>query len=292
MLPTDETIFFQESSFFKHHSLSDLPNVDEIAAAALPGYNRWVSIFPKLSLAVKRTRRTERYRASAVEGQTMWALRKFLPEVRVPEVYGWRRDGDELFVFMELIKGDTLYDRWNDLTEQEKAQIFTELGTMTDALRRLVRPPEEEFIGAIGGQPMMEQLCFGQISKAFPNSVAFYEFVMRIPFSERERAFENGSRPLPFESPIVFTHSDMHAANVFITPRSSNEPPRVLAIIDWEQSGWVPSFWECAKHMYLLMFEKGQRKEMLERLAKVSGEVPEGVFMAFAEYVHSHGGYM
>lgn len=147
MLPTEETVFFQETSFFKHHSISDLPTADQISAAALPGCARFVSLFPTLSLAVKRVGGSSVHRASASGGQTMWALRKFLPEVRVPEVYGWRRDGDELFVFMELIKGEPLHTRSKDLTEQEKTQICTELDTMVRALRRLVRPPEDKFIG-------------------------------------------------------------------------------------------------------------------------------------------------
>jgi len=52
MLPTEETIFFQETSFFEHHSISDLLTTDQISAAALPGYARFFSIFPTLSLAV------------------------------------------------------------------------------------------------------------------------------------------------------------------------------------------------------------------------------------------------
>jgi len=59
--------------------------------------------------------------------------------VGVPEVYGWRRNGDDLLMFTELIRGDPLHNRWKDLTEQEKTQVC--------ALRRLVRPPEGEFIG-------------------------------------------------------------------------------------------------------------------------------------------------
>ena len=82
----------------------------------------------------------------------------------------------------------------------------------------------------------MDGQSFGQISKFFPHSVAFYEFLMKIPFSDRKRAFERGHFPLPFDSPIVFTHSDLNFSNVLITPRSSNEAPRVFAIIDWEQS--------------------------------------------------------
>ena len=146
-LPTEETVFFQQSSFFHHHTLADLPTADEIRRAALPGYFRQLSLFPSLSLAVKCVRVTVRHRASAAEGQTLWALRQFLPQVRVPEVYGWRRDGEELFVFMELIEGEMLEDRWKDLGEDDKTRICAELGAMLRALRCLERPAEEEFIG-------------------------------------------------------------------------------------------------------------------------------------------------
>ena len=65
----------------------------------------------------------------------------------VPEVYGWKRDGDELFVFMELIKGDPLYNCWKNLTELEKTQICIELDAMVHASRHLVHPPKDESIG-------------------------------------------------------------------------------------------------------------------------------------------------
>ena len=77
----------------------------------------------------------------------MWALCKFLPQVHVPEVYGWKCDGDELFVFMELIKGDPLYNCWKNLTELEKMQICIELDAMVRASCCLVHPPKDESIG-------------------------------------------------------------------------------------------------------------------------------------------------
>ena len=94
----------------------------------------------------------------------------------------------------------------------------------------------------------MDALCFGRISHPFLNSVAFYKFLMNILFSDHERAFERGHLPLPFD--FVFTHSDLNFSNVLITPRSSNEALCVLTIIDWEQLGWMPSFWECSKQMF------------------------------------------
>ncbi|KAF8961080.1 kinase-like domain-containing protein, partial [Flammula alnicola] len=182
------------------------------------------------------------------EGQTLWALRQFLPEVRVPEVYGWRREGVELFLFMELIEGETLMHRWKELTEQEKTAVCAELGPMVRALHRLKRPPEEEEFIAIGRQPSMDSFCFGLRSDAFPNSEAFYECFMRRSSSDRERAHKELGLPhLPYDSPIVFTHGDLNFSNIMITPRSVKDPPSVVAIVDWEQSGWMPSFWEYSK---------------------------------------------
>lgn len=49
------------------------------------------------------------------------------------------------------------------------------------------------------------------------------------------------------ESPIVLTHGDLHQSNIIV---SSSSPTRVLAIIDWEQSGWYPDYWEYCKANY------------------------------------------
>lgn len=46
------------------------------------------------------------------------------------------------------------------------------------------------------------------------------------------------------DSSIKFTHGDLHGSNIII---SAAKPYRVLAIIDWEQSGWFPEYWEARK---------------------------------------------
>jgi len=211
---------------------------------------------------------------------------------------------------MELIEGEVLHYRWNDLTDQEKTHICSELASMVGALHRLKRPPGEEFIGvakifvedlityttecmhlgAIGGQPSMDSLCFGQVSDPFPNSGAFYELFMRRPVSAREKAYKFGLPRLPYDSPIVFTHSDLQFTNILITPRGADEHPRVLAIIDWEQAGWMPSFWEYSKAKSWMMFEEVDKiGDQMERLPGITGYVPDEVFMAFATYMQAHG---
>jgi len=52
---------------------------------------------------------------------------------------------------------------------------------------------------------------------------------------------------LPDNSPITFTHADLHPSNILVT---SDAPYRVVAIIDWHQSGWYPDYWEYYKATY------------------------------------------
>ncbi|KAJ3509266.1 hypothetical protein NLJ89_g5317 [Agrocybe chaxingu] len=251
-------------------------DLHEIAAAALPGFARHISLFPSLRLAVKRVRITTRHRASAAEGQTLWALRQFLPEVPVPEVYGWRRDGDMLFVFMELIEGETLHNGWKELSEHEKAQLCAQL-------RRC---------GANNHFTFRLKESLWAVFLPFPDPEAFYEFLMQMPSSERDTAHNLGLPHLPYDSPIVFTHGDLSFSNIMITPRSAPGPARVLAIIDWEQSGWMPDFWEyCKPRIWMMSLPEEETGDMIKKLPEIMGEVPEEVFMAYATYVQSYGGF-
>lgn len=52
---------------------------------------------------------------------------------------------------------------------------------------------------------------------------------------------------LPDDSPITFTHADLHQSNIMVT---SDAPYRVVAIIDWHQSGWYPDYWEYCRATY------------------------------------------
>lgn len=49
---------------------------------------------------------------------------------------------------------------------------------------------------------------------------------------------------LPDDSPVVFTHADLHPSNILV---STDDPCRVVSIVDWHQSGWYPAYWEFCK---------------------------------------------
>lgn len=49
---------------------------------------------------------------------------------------------------------------------------------------------------------------------------------------------------LPDECSINITHGDLHPSNILVSRSGS---PRILALIDWEQAGWLPEYWEVRK---------------------------------------------
>jgi hypothetical protein len=52
---------------------------------------------------------------------------------------------------------------------------------------------------------------------------------------------------LPDNSPITFTHADLHPSNIIV---SIDNPCHIVAIIDWHQSGWYPDYWEYCKAVF------------------------------------------
>lgn len=89
--------------------------------------------FKEISLFVKWGRDVQ-----ISEGQTHYATRNSCGKsVPVPEIYGWRKDGDETFLYMEAIRGRTLEDAWPELKEDERLHIAIELRIILHKLRQL-----------------------------------------------------------------------------------------------------------------------------------------------------------
>lgn len=148
--PSEESIVFKDSSFFTQQDATcSLPSPAEVRAAAKlttdlhnPRRPRPVW-FPSLNLVVKYG-----YEITIAEGQCLWAIRRLLPDVLpVPEVYGWCRDGDEVFIYMQMIRGPTLAARWGSLKTEEKIDICEQLRRMVGTLARLEQDPEDQFVG-------------------------------------------------------------------------------------------------------------------------------------------------
>jgi hypothetical protein len=154
ILPSGDNVIFSESSFFKHHSAhAKLPTPSVVREEAakpknLPGRwanKPWAVPFFSMNLLVKYGTTL-----SIAEGQCMWAIRYTLgQQVPVPEVYGWRRDGKEVFIYMQLIEGQTLEDAWDALSQTDRASIHRELHQIVQSLRSLRQPSGDSFVGEL-----------------------------------------------------------------------------------------------------------------------------------------------
>jgi hypothetical protein len=84
------------------------------------------------------------------EGQYLRTIKSCLQDtVSVPEIYGWCKDGEDTFIYMQLIPRVTLKERWESLIIEEKNTICEELRVMMHHLRRLVHGPHEQMIGKL-----------------------------------------------------------------------------------------------------------------------------------------------
>lgn len=72
---------------------------------------------------------------------------KLRDKVRIPEVFDWTFDGGQGFIYMELVEGDTLDARWQDLDESSRLSICAQLRYMVDFWRQLRQDDGECFIG-------------------------------------------------------------------------------------------------------------------------------------------------
>ena len=144
----DEMIIFPESSFFQQGRGPALPTPAEIRAinkelghvVATPAV-----IIPSLGLVVKYGRRV-----TVAEAQTQMMMREVLQgQVSVPEVFGLTEDGGQRFIYMSLIEGETLQERWADMNEDERRAVCEELKRAVKVWKALEQDKHDRYIGEL-----------------------------------------------------------------------------------------------------------------------------------------------
>lgn len=97
------------------------------------------------------------------EAQCLYAVRQTLKgDVPVPEVYGWRTEGNVKYICMEYVKGTSLEQVWPSMGPEDKASICRELRTISQRLRQVEQDPEDPFIGTTISRTL-ENTGFGQL---------------------------------------------------------------------------------------------------------------------------------
>jgi aminoglycoside phosphotransferase (APT) family kinase protein len=86
---------------------------------------------------------------TTAEAQCLLVIKRVLDDkVPMPEVYGWRVDGRDVFIYMQLAQGETLNDRWDSLSISDKITICDHLRQIPTSLQ-VEQDPNELFIGML-----------------------------------------------------------------------------------------------------------------------------------------------
>lgn len=84
----------------------------------------------------------------------------------------------------------------------------------------------------------------------------------------------------------MFTHADLNRKNIMVSARAeNNSEPRVVAILDWHQSGWYPLDWEWLKAQWMCEPLEGGGRDTAW-LSQIVAPADEGYFYAW-EYITS-----
>ncbi|RAL08561.1 phosphotransferase enzyme family protein [Aspergillus homomorphus CBS 101889] len=176
------------------------------------------------------------------EAQSLYAIRQFLKgDVPVPEVYGWHTEGNVRYIYMEYVNGTSLEQVWRIMT------IF-------QCLRQVEQHPKDPFVGNVTKGPLYDRAFhvnymheagpFATVRDFHDWFTSLHRRPMSDPYSVPVEPFRYD---LPDDCAIKFTHGDLHRSNIIVTP---TPPYRILAVVDWEQSGWLPEYWESRKAQY------------------------------------------
>ncbi|KAK2841643.1 hypothetical protein FQN49_006054 [Arthroderma sp. PD_2] len=235
----------QTGKFFLRTTLHFLPNFARVKLYEF--IDRWVDYWdPKqkgahvknlpLGLCLKRGRESTENEANALllaEKHTSINAPRLIDSVMIDETSG--------FILMTRIFGDQLDNVFCLTTWEERKQIGKDLAKWIAEMRRIPNKSNYLIANTLGG-PISDHRFSGEGWGPF-NAIS--DFTDRLV---RDVTKPRNERPISVlyerKHDVCFTHSDLHMSNLFITGG------RLSGIIDWENAGFKPEYWEFTRSMW------------------------------------------
>ncbi|GAB1193652.1 hypothetical protein APSETT444_002873 [Aspergillus pseudonomiae] len=249
---------FLDSTFFKTPG-QRLPTPAQVRALSTDIYTYSPNQNPSSS-------ETQISSSSLVATLLLQKLSVFQGTVPVPELFGWRVDDKGyVYIYMQLIEGQTLLDGRDDLQSTGKEVMRNQLYEIIRSLRQLSQP-SGKYIGSINCQKIPDYV-FQSLTEAgpFPNIKEFNDWFSTLPQSRLPASlkYKDPYRYLlPDDGDIKFTHADLNRGNIMV---SSTAPFRAIAIVDWGLAGWYPDYWEYCKALYTCWYEDEWRRGWIDK---------------------------
>ncbi|EXJ82249.1 hypothetical protein A1O3_06062 [Capronia epimyces CBS 606.96] len=213
----------------------------------------WQSEFAPDHAVIKCNRRIVLKVIRATSDYTEYTSMRFLqenhPEVPAPRPLGVISDSRHTYIFMSFIPGVSLDRVWDYLSDEKKIFIRRQLDTILTKMRVPITLPLP--LGGTAGEGCRHTRRYTHRSKTQLYSCPqFVDFLLSNPHYASKpyvRLFRKLWKSQ--ESSIVFTHGDLRLSNIMVRAvyTDPEEMPRVSGIVDWEESGLYPDWWEAAK---------------------------------------------
>lgn len=194
----------------------------------------------------KRGERVTRNEAAAL------ALAKTQTSIPVPELYSatfFMKNGVENgSLLMEKVEGTPLRDVWDGLDDSAKSRICEGIWSIVNELRQIQKPPAYSHLYQCGADGSASDDVLIKDLHSPPTPI-LDDAALRARIYERYihfngRLFEDTlPSMLPRSDVSVFTHGDLTPRNIMV------DQGCITGIIDWEDSGWFPDYWEYANMM-------------------------------------------
>jgi aminoglycoside phosphotransferase (APT) family kinase protein len=195
------------------------------------------------------------------EGNNLIFLHQHLSSLPIPRLWAMYEEDEDVFIIMEHFEGDTLQDIWPSLQASDKSAITKQLRSIMDQLRAL-KPPESSFYGSLERGPIPYFLFNSMeanptINGPFVNEHDFIQGLVRNLRTIDELNQRNSYKTDFYEQNLpscfrlgrpTLTHGDVQRKNIMVQRTCLQgdgcETAFRLMIIDWEDSGWYPAYWE------------------------------------------------
>ncbi|KAJ5204808.1 uncharacterized protein N7498_005687 [Penicillium cinerascens] len=256
--------------FQNSHPLPSLPTTDEIRACTNVLWETMASKIVTLNddIVVKYGGCVDVW-----EGQALVYLERHVPKVPAPRLYAMYHDSKQVFLIMQRVPGVQLNSIWPSLADSEKDDIIAKLQLIFDAMRK-VECPWPDFFGGLDGGGVHHYLFYSQHGDEdflgpFTGEPAFVAGLVgnyralvernNLP-DYKARFYEKYlARVLQGHRPTL-THGDVQQKNIMVvenTSRPNDQGGRSfdIVLVDWENSGWFPDFWEFFCASYPLNFQ-------------------------------------
>lgn len=173
-------------------------------------------------------------------------------QLPIPRVYDFftSSDGHKGYLVMQHMPGDMLQRKWRFLSSEQRNSIMAQVRNMIEELRAIPQPEPQGWIGSSSRGAFRDfHIRSNETYGPFPSEAAFNTFRMgcfaKFSYSEEpttKARLARIGREMPVASDIVFTHGDITRRNLLV-----DDNAKVVGIIDWEQAGWRPAYWEKVK---------------------------------------------